>query len=78
MIDFDFGLVMVFNGVIYNYFELCGELESFGYWFFFGGDIEVFLKGYYVWGVDLLFWFNGMFVFVVWECDCQWLFLVCD
>lgn len=38
MIDPDLGLAMVFNGAIYNYPELRGELESLGYRFFSGGQ----------------------------------------
>ncbi|MFO6251592.1 N-acetylglutaminylglutamine amidotransferase, partial [Pseudomonas aeruginosa] len=78
MIDPDLGLAMVFNGAIYNYPELRGELESLGYRFFSGGDTEVLLKGYHAWGADLLPRLNGMFAFAVWERDRQRLFLARD
>ncbi|TBU74523.1 N-acetylglutaminylglutamine amidotransferase [Phytopseudomonas daroniae] len=78
MIDNDLGLSMVFNGAIYNYPELRGELEQLGYRFFSGGDTEVLLKGYHAWGTDLLPKLNGMFAFAIWERDSQQLFIARD
>ncbi len=78
MIDNDLGLSMVFNGAIYNYPELRGELEQLGYRFFSGGDTEVLLKGYHAWGADLLPKLNGMFAFAIWERDSQQLFIARD
>ena len=78
MIDSDLGLSMVFNGAIYNYPELRGELEALGYRFFSGGDTEVLLKGYHAWGEKLLPKLNGMFAFAVWERDKQSLFIARD
>ncbi|SDI50935.1 asparagine synthase (glutamine-hydrolysing) [Pseudomonas flavescens] len=78
MIDNDLGLSMVFNGAIYNYPELRGELEQLGYRFFSGGDTEVLLKGYHAWGADLLPKLNGMFAFAIWERDSQQLFVARD
>ncbi|WP_416637741.1 N-acetylglutaminylglutamine amidotransferase [Pseudomonas sp. OHS18] len=78
MIDNDLGLSMVFNGAIYNYPELRGELEQLGYRFFSGGDTEVLLKGYHAWGADLLPKLNGMFAFAIWERDSQKLFIARD
>jgi len=78
MIDNDLGLSMVFNGAIYNYPELRGELEQLGYRFFSGGDTEVLLKGYHAWGEKLLPKLNGMFAFAIWERDSQQLFIARD
>ena len=78
MIDNDLGLSMVFNGAIYNYPELRGELEQLGYRFFSGGDTEVLLKGYHAWGADLLPKLNGMFAFAIWERDSGQLFIARD
>lgn len=78
MIDSDLGLSMVFNGAIYNYPELRGELEALGYRFFSGGDTEMLLKGYHAWGEKLLPKLNGMFAFAVWERDKQSLFIARD
>ena len=46
MIDLQLGLAIVFNGCIYNFRELRGELAAKGYRFFSQGDTEVILKAY--------------------------------
>ncbi|WP_207887991.1 N-acetylglutaminylglutamine amidotransferase [Pseudomonas sp. 30_B] len=78
MIDPTLGLSLVFNGAIYNYPELRGELEALGYHFFSGGDTEVLLKGYHAWGEELLPRLNGMFAFAIWERDKRRLFIARD
>ncbi|MEP9316775.1 N-acetylglutaminylglutamine amidotransferase [Pseudomonas sp. LABIM340] len=78
MIDTSLGLSLVFNGAIYNYPELRGELEALGYRFFSGGDTEVLLKGYHAWGEQLLPRLNGMFAFAIWERDKRRLFIARD
>lgn len=78
MIDTALGLSLVFNGAIYNYPELRGELEALGYRFFSGGDTEVLLKGYHAWGEQLLPRLNGMFAFAIWERDKRRLFIARD
>ncbi|AGI25332.1 N-acetylglutaminylglutamine amidotransferase [Pseudomonas sp. MT3] len=78
MIDPTLGLSLVFNGAIYNYPELRGELEALGYHFFSGGDTEVLLKGYHAWGEQLLPRLNGMFAFAIWERDKRRLFIARD
>jgi asparagine synthase (glutamine-hydrolysing) len=67
MVDAEFGLDLVFNGCIYNYQELRGELEAKGYRFFSGGDTEVILKGWHAWGAECVQRFKGMFAFAVHE-----------
>jgi len=67
MADAELGLSVVFNGAIYNYRELRGELESKGYRFFSRGDTEVILKAYHAWGTECVRRFNGMFAFVIHE-----------
>jgi asparagine synthase (glutamine-hydrolysing) len=67
MIDPQLGLAIVFNGCIYNYRELCGELMAKGYRFFSQGDTEVILKAYAEWGPRCVERFNGMFAFAIWE-----------
>ncbi len=69
MVDNELGLVLVFNGAIYNYQELRTELQAKGYHFFSTGDTEVILKAYHAWGKDCVKRLNGMFAFVVWERD---------
>jgi asparagine synthase (glutamine-hydrolysing) len=67
MIDPVLGLAIVFNGCIYNYRELRGELAGKGYRFFSQGDTEVILKAYAEWGPRCVERFYGMFAFAIWE-----------
>ncbi len=69
MVDPELGLDLVFNGCIYNYDELRGELQGLGYRFFSGGDTEVILKAYHAWGVECVERFKGMFAFAIHERD---------
>lgn len=69
MTDPDLGLSIVFNGCIYNYQALRGELEAKGYRFFSHGDTEVILKAYHAWGLDFVQRLNGMFAFALHERD---------
>ena len=69
MTDPDLGLTIVFNGCIYNYPELRGELEAEGYDFFSTGDTEVILKAFHCWGEACVERFHGMFAFAVFERD---------
>ncbi|WP_185985270.1 N-acetylglutaminylglutamine amidotransferase [Aureimonas mangrovi] len=69
MVDPDLGLTIAFNGCIYNYPELRGELSAKGYKFFSHGDTEVILKAYHAWGKDCVQRFKGMFAFAIHERD---------
>jgi asparagine synthase (glutamine-hydrolysing) len=69
MEDAELGLDLVFNGCIYNYRELRGELRALGYRFFSGGDTEVILKAWHAWGVRSVDRFKGMFAFAIHERD---------
>lgn len=69
MIDSALGLAIAFNGCIYNYRELRGELQAKGYRFFSNGDTEVILKAYAAWGERCVERFFGMFAFALWERD---------
>jgi asparagine synthase (glutamine-hydrolysing) len=68
MVDADRGLVIVFNGCIYNYRELRAELEAVGERFRSTSDTEVILAAYRRFGlerfVDRLI---GMFAFAIVE-----------
>ncbi len=59
--------VIVFNGEIFNYLELRGELESLGHRFASSGDTEVLLTAFQQWGADCLSRFNGMWAFVIYD-----------
>ncbi len=78
MVDADLGLVLVFNGAIYNYRELREELRALGYRFFTEGDSEVILKAYHAWGEACVERLHGMFAFAVWHAHRQTLFLARD
>ena len=67
MVDEDLGLVIVFNGCIYNYRELKLELEDFGHRFRTTSDTEVILKAYAEWGEECVERFNGMFAFAIFD-----------
>lgn len=63
---FDDGrLAVVFNGEIFNYLELRGELESLGRRFISTSDTEVLLQAFDEWGPECCTRFNGMWAFVV-------------
>jgi asparagine synthase (glutamine-hydrolysing) len=78
MIDDELGLVIVYNGAVYNFPELRAELESKGYHFFSHGDTEVILKAYHAWGPGCVERFNGMFAFAIWERATRRVFLARD
>ena len=78
MHDKELGLVLVFNGCIYNYKALRKTLEMRGYNFFSSGDSEVILKAYHAWGKDCVEHFDGIFAFAVWDLQSHSLFLARD
>lgn len=67
MVDAALGLTIAFNGCIYNYPALRGELERLGYSFFSHGDTEVILKAWHAWGEKCVDRFHGMFAFALHE-----------
>jgi asparagine synthase (glutamine-hydrolysing) len=78
MVDDALGLVLVFNGTIYNYPALREELTGKGYEFFSHGDTEVILKAYAEWGERCVERFSGMFAFALWDHRRRHLFLARD
>jgi asparagine synthase (glutamine-hydrolysing) len=78
MVDPALGLVVAFNGCIYNYRALRTELEAAGYAFFSASDTEVVGKAYAHWGVDCVQHFKGMFAFAIAELESGRLVLVRD
>lgn len=69
---------ITFNGEIYNFIELRGELEGFGHTFQTGTDTEVILAAYAQWGEQCLHRFNGMWAFAIWDTYERKLFLAVD
>ncbi len=61
------GLVVAFNGCIYNHHELRGELERLGHAFRSTSDTEVILRGWVEWGEGVLDRLKGMFAFALVE-----------
>lgn len=69
---------IVFNGEIYNFKELRGELEALGHRFRTRSDTEVILHGYKQWGTDVLNHLNGMFGLAIWDLPNQRLVVARD
>jgi len=68
MVDPDLGLVIVFNGCIYNHNELRAELVAAGYTFRSTSDTEVILKAFHHWGAErFVEHLIGMFAFAIVE-----------
>ncbi len=63
----DAGLVITFNGEIYNFLELRRELESKGHRFATRTDTETILAAYRQWGADCVQHLRGMFAFAIWD-----------
>ena len=61
------GASILFNGEIYNWRELRGELETLGWSFETQTDTEVALVAYLEWGARALKRFNGMFALAIWN-----------
>lgn len=66
--------IIEFNGEIYNFEELRGELIEKGHTFTTHADTEVILHGYEEWGKDVLQKFRGMFAFIIWDTKTKEMF----
>jgi asparagine synthase (glutamine-hydrolysing) len=70
---------IVYNGEIYNYRELRGELEGHGRSFVGTSDTEVLLAAFEHWGVlESLRRVSGMLAFAVWDGTAETLWLARD
>ena len=78
MLTADGQVALVYNGEIYNFLTLRGELEALGCQFRSRTDTEVLLWGYEVWGIDVVKKLNGMFAFALWDGRKRCLYLVRD
>ena len=70
--------VIVFNGEIYNFWQLRSDLESLGYRFRSDSDTEVLLALYQAEGLSCLERLNGIFALAIWDEKKQSLFLARD
>jgi asparagine synthase (glutamine-hydrolysing) len=68
------GLQIIFNGEIYNYLEIRGDLEKKGYNFSTQSDTEVLLTAYMAFGADCVQHFVGMWAFAIYDSTKELLF----
>jgi asparagine synthase (glutamine-hydrolysing) len=78
MVDVARGVVLAFNGELYNFRELRAELEGRGHVFRSLGDTEVVLRAYLEWGAACLSRFAGMFAMAIWDAPSGTLHLARD
>ncbi len=71
-------VIVLFNGEIYNFRDLRGELESYGHLFSTESDTEVIAHAYEQWGDKALEHFNGMFAVSIWDVARRRLLLARD
>ena len=69
---------ITYNGEVYNYLELRGELEGLGHEFQTRSDTEVILAAYAQWGESCLNRFNGMWALAVLDTEMQRVFIARD
>jgi asparagine synthase (glutamine-hydrolysing) len=74
----DEGVVLVFNGEIYNFRELRADLEAQGVSFRGHSDTEVLLNLYLAEGEAMLSRLNGIFAFALWDTRKQALLIARD
>ncbi len=78
MIHGESGVVLAYNGELYNFKTLRAELEQCGHIFQSRSDTEVVLHAYLQWGADCLARFAGMFALALWDPRSQTLHLARD
>jgi asparagine synthase (glutamine-hydrolysing) len=74
----DRSVVIVYNGEIYNYQQLIGELVALGHRFRTRSDTEVVVHAWEAWGEECVTRFRGMFAFALWDRNRESLFLARD
>jgi asparagine synthase (glutamine-hydrolysing) len=67
MFNQDKSLCIVYNGEIYNYVELKGELQQKGHVFVSHSDTEVVLQAYREWGTACFKRFDGMWALAIFD-----------
>lgn len=76
--DDESGLVLVYNGEIFNFVELRAELASLGHRFRTRSDTEVLLAAWKQWGEDSLLRLDGQWAFALWDARARHLVLCRD
>ena len=66
-LDKESGLIITYNGEVFNYLEIKQTLIKIGYIFTTNSDTEVILKSYIEWGEKCVNKFNGMFAFFIYD-----------
>jgi len=74
----DGSIQVVFDGEIYNYTELKGNLLQRGHHFYTDTNTEVIVHAYEEYDIDCVKQFNGAFAFAIWDKTKRRLFLVRD
>lgn len=74
----DKSLWIIYNGEVFNYPELKGDLLRKGHRFYTTSDTEVFLHMYEEHGPDCLRQLNGQFAVAIWDAKKKELFLARD
>ena len=69
---------IVFNGEIYNFQEIRGDLEKRGHSFYTNSDTEVIIHLYDEYGADCVNYLRGMFAFAIWDEADESLFIARD
>lgn len=72
------GLIIVFNGEIFNFAEVRAELVRLGHSFSSNSDTEILLAGWRQWGEEVLRRLTGMFAFAIWDQGARTLFAARD
>lgn len=75
---FKHGLVVVFNGELFNFHEVRAELIAEGYHFLTQTDTEVFLSAFDRWGIECLHKFNGFFAILLHDTKTDEVFVIRD
>jgi asparagine synthase (glutamine-hydrolysing) len=69
---------LTYNGEIYNFAEIRGDLEKLGYVFRSQGDAEVIANGWHAWGPRIFDRLRGMFALALWDTRSRRLVLARD